>query len=97
MLAHPGGAADKARLRLGNYGADVSSENGKSKKQKKKEKQCKKDASACRADVAGWCGTYWLDYSTCVASLGSCCSFVGKCKYSSADSCIANNPYYFAV
>ncbi len=94
MLSRQSRAGYNARARLGNYGAEVSIENGNSKK-KRKEKRCKKDANSCRVDVAGFCGTFWIDYSSCVASLGSCCSYVKNCKYGTAGSCIENNPYYF--
>ena len=93
VSAVPSHAADENPPLLGPYGGDVSVE--KSNKKKRKEKHCKKQAQQCNVDVAGWCGTFWLDYDSCVASLGSCCSFVRNCKYGSADSCIANNPYYF--
>jgi hypothetical protein len=95
MFARPGAAADKSGARLGGYGDEVSSE--KSSKKKKKQKRCRRNANACRVDVSGWCAAFWIDYGSCMASLGSCCSFVGKCKYGKADSCIANNPYYFLV
>lgn len=78
------------------YGNEVTNE-GKSKSKKKKLKRCKKVGQQCSRWVAGWCGYYWLDYGSCVASLGSCCSFERKCKPGKANSCIANNPYYFLV
>lgn len=90
----PSQAADLARPSLGDYGDDVSMEKN-SKKKKRKQKRCKKDASTCNVDVAGWCGTFWLDYDSCRASLGSCCSQIRNCKYGSGASCIENNPYYF--
>ena len=67
----------------------------KSKKQKRKEKRCKKDGRQCSVAVAGFCGAVWLDYDSCRASLGSCCSQIRNCKYGAGASCIENNPYYF--
>ncbi len=88
-------AAEQDPTSFGNYGDDVSIE--KNKKKKRKQKRCKSEARKCNVDVAGWCGTYWLDYDSCRASLGSCCSQIKNCKYGAGNSCIDNNPYYFLV
>lgn len=95
-------AADQAPASLGAYGDDVSDlsseKNSKKKKRKKrKKKRCKRVSKTCRRDVAAWCDYYWLDYYTCVASLGSCCSYIRKCKFGRGNRCIDNNPYYFLV
>lgn len=86
-------AAEADPTLLGNYGDDVSIE--KNKKKKRKQKRCKKEARNCNVDVAGWCGTFWLDYDSCRASLGSCCAQIKNCKYGAGNACIDNNPYYF--
>jgi hypothetical protein len=99
FTAVPIHAAEQDRPSIGSYGDDVSAEDGNKSKKKKqrKEKRCKQQASKCGVDVAGWCGTFWLDYESCRASLGSCCAQIRNCKYSAGNSCIQNNPYYFLV
>jgi hypothetical protein len=91
-------AADENPTSLRPIGdVSVEKKNKKKKKQQRKAKRCQKHARQCSVDVAGWCGTYWLDYESCRASLGSCCALVRKCNYGAADTCIVNNPYYFLV
>ena len=86
-------AADQERPALRQFVGGVSME--KNKKKQRKEKRCQKLGRECTVTVAGFCGAVWLDYDSCRASLGSCCSQIKNCKYSAGAACIENNPYYF--